>query len=405
MIYEPETVKGFPEFLPPESQKFEAIRGIVENIFQKYGFLALKTPSIEFDELARGDAPGAEDEAVSDRFRLQDKGGRNLTLRHEFTYQLARIFKQHQDIKLPFRRYQIGSVFRDEPTATGRYREFTQCDIDIIGDNSIEADAECLAVTNDVLKALGIDAELHINNRKLMNAILESVQISQKKEVMRELDKLDKHGEDIVKMNLKKYADANQIITLFKLLEKDLAFFMKNMFDGAEELFKLKNLGKWYGYAATFNPFLMRGLSYYTGNVFECKIKGSRRSIAGGGRYAGIAGKFIRRELPSVGISFSIERLLDHAKIPIPKPKALLISIEQPSATILLAQRLRKENISCIVSCEKVGKALEYANAYDIPFAIFVGKEELKKKKFKLKDLQSGTEKEAAESTLIKQLR
>lgn len=405
MIYEPDTVKGFPEFFPPESQKFEGIRTIVEKTFQRYGFLPLKTPTIEFDELARGDNTGSEDEAVSDRFRLQDKGGRNLTLRHEFTYQLARVFKQHQDIKLPFRRYQIGSVFRDEPTATGRYREFTQCDIDIIGDNSVESDAECLAAASDVLKALGIEAEIQINNRKLMNAILDSVQIEQKKEVMRELDKLDKLGEDTVKMNLKKYADANQIITLFKLLEKDLAFFMKNLFDGAEDLFKLKNLGKWYGFNATFSPFLMRGLSYYTGNVFECKVKDSKHSIAGGGRYAGVAGKFIRRELPSVGISFSIERLMDHAKIPVAKPKALIISIDQPAAAIVLTQKLRKEGIASLVSFEKVGKALEYANAYDIPFAIFVGKEELKKKKFKLKDLQSGTEKEAAESTIIKQLR
>ncbi len=405
MIYEPDTVKGFPEFFPPESQKFEAIKRIVEDAFTRYGFIPLKTPTIEFDELARAENQGTEDEAVSDRFKLQDKGGRNLTLRHEFTYQLARVFKQHQDIKLPFRRYQIGSVFRDEPTATGRYREFTQCDIDILGDSSIEADAECLAAASDILKALGIDANIQINNRKLMNAILDSVQIVQKKEVMRELDKLDKLGEDTVKLNLKKYADANQIITLFKLLEKDLAFFMKNLFDGAEELFKLKDLGKWYGYTAKFNPFLMRGLSYYTGNVFECKVKESKHSIAGGGRYAGVAGKFIRREIPSVGISFSIERLMDYAKIPIRKTKVIIISIEQPHATILLAQKLRREGIPAFISFEKVGKALEYANAYDIPFAIFVGKDELKKKKFKLKDLQSGVEKEISESTLFKQLR
>ncbi len=405
MIYEPDLVKGFPEFLPPESQKFEAIRQIVEEQCMRYGFLPIKTPSVEFDELARAEKIGTEDEAVSDRFRLQDKGGRNLSLRHEFTYQLGRIFKQHQDLKLPFRRYQIGSVFRDEPTMTGRYREFTQCDADIIGDNSIEADAECLALANDCMKTLGIEAEIHVNNRRLMHAILESVHIEQKETVMRELDKLDKLGEDTVKTNLKKYADANQILTLFKLLEKDLAFFMKNLFDGGEELFKLKDMGKSYGYTIKFNPFLVRGLSYYTGNVFELRVKGSKQSLGGGGRYAKVAGKFINRELPSVGISLGIERLMEHAKIVPKKVKAIVISIDQPGVAIALTQRLRKEGVYTLVSMEKVGKALEYANAYDIPFAIFVGKEEIKKKKYTVKDLISGDEKEMAESMLIKRLR
>lgn len=405
MIYEPELVKGFMELLPPESQKFHTIQRIIEDQFLRYGFLPLKTPSIEFDELARSEKIGTEDEAVSDRFKLQDKGRRNLSLRHEFTYQLARIFKQHPNIKLPFRRYQIGSVFRDEPTGTNRYREFTQCDADIIGEDSIEADAECIAVANDILKSLGIQAEIIVNNRRLMNAILESVHVEQKKEVMQELDKLDKIGEDAVKLNLKKYADTNQILTLFKLLEKDLAFFIKNLFEGAEEVQKLKELGKTYGYTIIFNPFLMRGLSYYTGNVFECKVNGTKHSLGGGGRYAKVAGKYINRELPSVGISFGIERLLEYAQVPLRGPRVVIISIEQPTTAIALTQRLRREGVPSLVSFEKVGKALEYANAYEIPFAVFVGKEELKKKKFKLKDLQSGTEKELSESALIKQIR
>lgn len=405
MIYEPDTVKGFPEFLPPESQKFEAVRRTVEEQMMRHGFLPLKTPTIEFDELARSERIGNEDEAVSDRFKLQDKGGRNLALRHEFTYQLARIFKQHQDIKLPFRRYQIGSVFRDEPTATGRYREFTQADADAIGDDSVEADAECVSLANDIMHALGIESEIHVNNRRLMNAILESVHIQQKAEVMRELDKLDKLGEDAIKTNLKKYADANQILTLFKLLEKDLSFFMKNLFDGAEELFKLKDMGKWYGYTVKFNPFLVRGLSYYTGNVFECRAQGEKNALGGGGRYAKVAGKFVNKDLSSVGISFGIERLMEHAKIALPRTKVMIISIDQPAAAIMLTQRLRKEGIYALVSMEKVGKSLEYANAYDIPHVVFVGKEEMKKKKYKIKNLQSGEEKECIESSLIKQLR
>lgn len=401
MIYEPELVKGFPEYVPPESQKFETVARIVREKFERYGFIPIKTPTVEYDELARSDKLGDEDEAVSDRFRLQDKGKRNLTLRHEFTFQLARIFKQNPTIKLPLRRYQIGSVFRDEPTSSSRFREFTQADADIIGDPSIEADAECIALTSDIMRTLAINAEIHVNNRKLMNAILDSVRIDQKKEVMRELDKMDKLGEDAVKTNLKRYADANQILTLFKLLEKKLDFFIKNLFEGADELAKLETFCKNYAVQIQFNPFLLRGLSYYTGNVFEVKVKDTKNSIGGGGRYAGVAGKYINREIPSVGISFGLERLTDLAKIVVKKTKVIVISIEEPKESIKLAQKLRNQDISCIISVEKPGKALEYANAYDIAYAIFVGKDELKKKKFKLKNLTSGEERELSEKQVI----
>lgn len=404
VIYQPDTVKGFPEFLPPESQKFEAIRSIMQEKAVHYGFVPLKTPTVEFDELARSEKIGPEDEAVSDRFKLQDKGGRNLTLRHEFTYQLARIFKQHPDTKLPFRRYQIGSVFRDEPTSTGRYREFTQCDVDIIGDVSLEADAECLAWASDCMHALGIEVELHINNRRLMNALLESVQIEQRTEVMRELDKFEKIGEDNLKMNLKKYADANQIVTLFKLLQKDLAFFVKNLFEGADEIMKIRELGKSYGYKVTFNPFLVRGLSYYTGNIIECKSTESKHSLGGGGRYGGVVGKYLGREIPAIGMSFGIERLMEHAKIPVKKPKVVVISIDQKIEAIRIVQTLRKEGVASLTWFEKVGKALEYANACDIKYALFIGKEEMKKKKYKLRNLESGDEKEMTASQLLKTL-
>ena len=405
MNYQPETVKGFPEFLPPESQKFEQIKDIIKNSFNNYGFLPIKTPSVEFDELMRSSNPADEDEAVSDRFKFQDRGNRNLGLRYEFTFQLARVFKQNPNIKLPLRRYQIGSVFRDEPTSSSRFREFTQADADIIGDSSIEADTECIALASNVCKSLGIESEIHINNRKLIDSILESVKIENKKAVMRELDKLDKTGEDSVKTSLKKYADSNQILTLFKLLEKNLDFFVKNLFEGADEILKVSNYGKAYGFKTKFNPFLVRGLSYYTGNVFELKIPNTKNSIAGGGRYDRVVGKYLNREIPAVGISFGIERLMDLANIPIKKIKAIVISIDSAKQSIALAENLRKENISSIVSHEKVGKSMEYANAYEIKYAIFVGPDEIKKKKFKLKDLESGTEQELTEKQILLKLK
>src|SRR3989344_6464741 len=141
MISEVDTVKGFTDYLPPESLKRDKIRKIVEKVYRLYGFLPIETPIIEYDETMKPNTlPNEqEDEAVSDRFRLKDRAARSLGLRYEFTFQLSRILKQNPNIKLPFRRYQIGDVFRDEPIRAGRTRQFTQCDIDILGDSSVNA--------------------------------------------------------------------------------------------------------------------------------------------------------------------------------------------------------------------------------------------------------------------------
>lgn len=404
MKFEPERVKGFPEFLPPESEKREAIKQIIEKNFKLYGFLPVETPTIEYDELMRSDSL-EEDEAISERFRLKDRAGRNLGLRYEFTFQLARIFKQNPNLKLPFKKYQIGKVFRDEPTSQGRYKEFTQCDIDIIGDSSPKSDAECLAVFLGILKELNISAEIEVNNKKLLNSIIESCQIQNKKAVMQELDKLDKIGEDELKTNLKKYADTYQIMTLFKLLGKDLDFFVENLFEGAEEIKKLQELLKYYGGKIKFNPFLARGLSYYTGNIFEIKFSGNKKSIGGGGRYDDAVGKYLYKELPAVGISFGLERLTEMSNIKPENIKVMLISIEQDKETIKLAQKLRKSNISCLTMLGKTSKSIEYANIQEIQNVIFIGSQEVEKKKFKLKNMSSGEEKFLTEIQLIKKLK
>ena len=409
MIYEPETVKGFEDYLPPESQKREKIREIAKKYFKLYGFLPVETPSVEFDELMRSDTIGEEDEAVRDRFRLRDRANRNLGLRYEFTFQVARIFKQNPNIKLPFKKYQIGENFRDEPIRTGRTRQFTQCDVDIIGDSSVNADVECISVVFDILKELNItNIELQVNNRKLIDEIIKSVQITEKQSVLREIDKIEKIGEDEVKANLKKYADSNQILSLLKLMEKDVPFFKENMFSGADELTDLIKKCKEYSIKAKFNPRLMRGFNYYTGNIFEVSI--GKTAILGGGRYDKLVGKYLNKEIPAVGLSFSIEGLMglcekEINELKIETTKAILISIDEDKETIKLSKLLRKNNISCIASFDKAGKALEYANSYQIPFAIFIGKDEITKKKFKLRNMQSGEETLLTEKSLISKLK
>ncbi len=406
MQIEIDNVKGFKDFLPPESLKRAEIVRTIEKYFKIYGFSPVETPVIEFDEIMKPSIlPNEEeDEAVSDRFRLKDRAGRNLGLRYEFTFQLARIFKQNPNIKLPFRRYQIGPVFRDEPISADRYRQFIQCDADIIGDSSMTADVECLSLVNDILKELKIDSEIQINNRKLLNAIIESCEVANPKEVMKELDKMEKIGEDTVKTNLRKFADSNKILTLFKLMEKPLEFFEKNAFDGTAELVELQSLCSKYGLKVKFNPYLARGLGYYTGNIFEVKEPG-KSSIAAGGRYDKSVGKYINRDVPAVGISFGLERISALAKINAqPTPKILIISIDQDSKSLKLTKKLRKEGISCIMSSERIGKSLEYANAYSIPYVIFIGDEESAKDKFKLKNMISGKEELLTEKQIIARL-
>ena len=350
----------------------------------------------------RSDSLDDEDEAVSDRFRLKDRAGRNLGLRYEFTFQLARIFKQFPNIKLPFRRYQIGPVFRDEPTGPNRFRQFVQCDADIIGDSSIKSDAECLALVSDILKELKVgEVEICVNSRRLLNAIIESVEIKANKQVLCELDKLSKIGEDQVKANLRKYADPNKILTLFKLLLKDLSFFKENAFDGAKELEELQKEASRYGVKIKINPFMIRGLGYYTGNIFEV-IGPDRSTVAGGGRYDKVVGKYLGRDIPAVGISFGLERISQLAKkIPRGIPEVLVISINKDNESFLLLKKLRKSGISSLMFSEKPTKALEYANSTAIPYVIFLGEDEVSKQKFKLRNMQSGEEKNLSEKQLL----
>ena len=258
---------------------------------------------------------------------------------------------------------------------------------------------------NYILKELKVSAEIKINNKKLLSSIIDNVKIEEKLNVIRELDKLDKLGEDTVKSNLRKYADPNQILTLFKLLEKDLSFFEKNLFEGAKDVKELRDTLKEYGFKTKFSPFLARGLSYYTGNIFEVRVQGKKDSIGGGGRYDKLVGKYLGRNIPAVGISFGLERLTSISKVSVENTNVVLISLNQDKETIKLAQKLRKEGVSCSIFFGKPSNALDFANSYKISYAIFIGQEEVKLKKFKLKNMDSGNEKLFSEKQIITKLK
>jgi len=371
-----ELVKGFRDYSGEEAEKREAIRKILVEAFERYGFMPAETPIIEYEDFVKG--ANQNDEAVSDIFKLKDRGNRKLALRYEFTFQLKRLIENK---KLPYKRYQIGVVFRDEPVSETRFRQFTQCDIDTIG-STIKDEAEILALTSEVLKNLGVEPIILINNRKLLNEILDDNNIKEKdkEQVLREIDKYDKLPEEQVRALLRKL-DAENVLDSLKKGEK---YF--SQFNSYKDAISLIEYCKAYGIKVNFAPSVVRGLSYYNGSVFEVKAKGIKDTIMGGGSY-------IINEIQSTGISFGLERLCVVAKLNKDKEKWLIISLDQDREAIKICDNLRKQGKSVCVYYGKPSKALEYANSCKIQKVVFVGAKEVKTKKFKTKDMITGKQK------------
>jgi len=366
-----ETMKGFRDYSGEEAYKRAEIKKIIVETFEQFGFEPAETPIIESEEFVKGD--NREDEAVSDIYRLKDKGNRKLALRYEFTFQLKRLMKNK---KLPWKRYQIGDVFRDEPTSSSRFRQFTQCDADIVG-STIKDEAEILATTKEILARLGIKFTIYFNSRKLLNEILNDLNIKDKIKVTREIDKLDKLSEKEIISNMKKFR-AEKILTIFK---KPESYFKK--YRSYSEIQELKDYCKNYGFKIEFLPSLARGLSYYNGTVFE--IKGTaKETITAGGSY-----KF--NDVQCTGISFGLDRISALAKIKQGGERYLIVSLNKNKEAIKLSQNLRKKNKIVSVYYGKPSKSLQYANSYN--YNKVVGEKEIKNKKFKVKDMKSGKEK------------
>ena len=383
-----ETVKGFKDFTGEDAKIREEVRKILVDTFEQYGFEPAETPVIEYEEFVRGE--NVNDEAVSDIYKLIDKGNRKLALRYEFTFQLKRLMIGK---KLPYKRYCIGPVFRDEPTTGNRFRQFVQCDIDTVG-STVKEEAEVLAVVNRVLTNLGIDFVIYINNKKLLNEILEGENIEKMnwENVIKEIDKMDKIDKKIIYNNLKQYNAEN----LIEVFEKPIEFFKK--YESYKEIEELIKYCDYYGININFLPSLARGLSYYNGSIYEIKTKEMKESITGGG-------SFMFNGIQSTGISFGLDRLSKLAKIENKKEEIMIISIAQDEQAINISESLRKIGKDIIFSSEKISKALDYANAKKIEKVMIIGEDEIKKKKVKIKDMKSGNEKFVSIKDLIKKLK
>lgn len=369
-------VKGFQDFVGAEAAKRAKIRKVIQTEFELYGFEPAESPIVEAEDFVVGD--NVSDEAVRDVFRLTDRGERKLALRFEFTFQLKRLARNQ---KLPFKRFQIGQVFRDEPIRKGRTREFTQCDADVVG-SSMKDEVECLKIGKNVFEKLGMPVKIYVNNRKLINEILvsEGIEERDREQVIREVDKLDKLSKKEVADNLKKIG-CERVLKVFMGDESGLE---KYNFYG--EIVKLRALCKMYGVEVEFRPFLARGLSYYNGSIFEIWSDELGVSLAAGGAY-------LVDGVQAFGISFGFEPICLLSDVEGDVADVLVLSLGKDEVAVDLAEKLRKKGVSVMLLMDRaVGKGLDYANVKGIGKVVFVGENEVKAGKFKVKDMESGDE-------------
>ncbi|MEM5871419.1 MAG: histidine--tRNA ligase [Candidatus Aenigmatarchaeota archaeon] len=407
--------KGVRDFLPEEAILRQEIIDTLRKIFEKYGYSPLETPAIERKEVLEAKFAGGA-EILKEIFKVEDQGGRNLALRYDLTVPLAKVIGMNPNLPKPFKRYQIQPVWRDGPIKLGRYREFMQCDVDIIGSKSMIADAEVLAIAKEVFDTLGIDVEIKVNSRKLMNGLLEFAEIKENKmEAILTIDKLSKIGVSEVKKELEsKGFEKKSIEKLMEILSiKDRG---KSLLDKLEKIIKseegkegIKELRELYEYCELMNVeivldiSLARGLEYYTGPVFEVYGKKTKvtSSLAGGGRYDKMIGMFIGKgEYPATGISFGLEPIFEILKERREEKlktvtKVFVIPIGMQKEAIKIVYELRKQGIKADIDLMDRGISanLSYANSLKIPYVLFVGKEEVKSGKFKLRDMKTGEEK------------
>ncbi len=427
-----ETAKGVRDFAPEEKIIRDKVVDTLKQVFEEYGYNPFETPIIErLDVLTAKFGAGEESDAYKEIFKLKDQGGRELGLRFELTLSLCRFIAMNPNIKMPFKRYEIGKVYRDGPIKLGRYREFYQCDVDVVGTSSMLADAEIIAIASDVFKKLGFDVVIEVSNRKLLNGILEEAGVAPELRMpaMICIDKLKKTGVEGVKKELaEKGLKQETIKKLINILD-----VKGNNLDKIEKLKKivvndsgkegLKELEEIFQYLdsmkiddAVFNPALARGLSYYTGPVYEVFLKKSEvtSSVAGGGRYDEVIGSFLgkKNRIPATGISFGLEPITEAIKLGKKEvlkcvTKAYVIPIKTTNEALKVAQELRKAGIKTDIDLigRGISKNLDYANSLNIPYVVIVGKEELKNRKIKIRDMETGKEEMLTQEELIRFLK
>lgn len=414
---EPRTLKGFRDYLPEAMIPREQLIATAQRVYRSYGFSPIDTPALEYFEILSGKG---SDETDRQMYHFDDHGGRHVGMRFDLTVPLARFAAQHVgELGLPFKRYAIGSVWRGENTQRGRYREFMQCDFDTIGTKSVTSDIETALVIHDLMRAIGIDRfQIRVNNRMVLNGLLEKVGLSeQSTALLRALDKLAKIGREKVAAEMVATAgttpeQADQILKLAELkgANDEILTQLRPLVAGSslgeagiDRLADILAGARAGGVPEDFvqiDVSIARGLDYYTGAIFETFLSDlpTIGSVCSGGRYDNLAALFTSQELPGIGASLGLDRLLAALeelgrieKVRTPAPVFVaFFDKDRLNDYISLAATVRSAGIGVEVfpDAKKLGQQLQYADKRGFRVALIAGSRELDAKTCQVKDLQ-----------------
>ncbi|HEY3026060.1 MAG TPA: histidine--tRNA ligase [Pyrinomonadaceae bacterium] len=451
--------RGMRDFLPADVRRREYVIGVIKEVYERYGFEPLETPAVENIETLMGKYGEEGNQLIFKILKrgVHEKTGEaDLALRYDLTVPLARVVAEYRD-KLPkfFKRYQIQPVWRADRPARGRFREFYQCDVDVLGSQSMLVEAEICAAASEVLTNLGFnDFTIRLNHRDTLSGVLQSAGISLEKEeaALIALDKLDKIGQEGVEKefrdrgieavagsNLLKFfvelgalEHAAEIAAGENAAQKRKALnaailgrlveFVGDNEPGARGVDELRSVMKFAeagGSAASIeiDPSLARGLSYYTGAIMEISVKDLPGSLGGGGRYDSLVGMFLGENVPACGFSLGLERIIvvmtEREMFPnalISSPADVMVSIwneESITDAIALAEELRREGlrVDLYPEADKLAKQFKYASGRGIPFVVVVGEDERARGEVAIKDMESGEQRNVKRESAVAELR
>ncbi len=404
-------VKGTYDYLPEQQKIRNYINDTLKEVFEKYGYQPLETPILCYYDLLAGKYDENND-ILNEIYKLTDQGNRNLGLRYDLTVPFAKCIAITKDLRLPFKRYEIGRVFRDGPVKTGRDREFIQCDVDVVGISGQLIEAEIISLFLDGCDKLDIDVLIKYNSRNLMSGIIKEQNINDElvSSVITIIDKLEKISEAEIIEEFNKIGVLQQtalnLLNIFKLNINELNKLYENTNNelikkGLEEIKELESYIVKLGIQdkTKFVATLARGQEYYTGNVFEAYSKELTCSIGGGGRYDNMITDFINdgNEYPAVGISFGLSAIYEILrKREQFKNKSLIdiyvIPMNTKKESLILANNLRKlgYKVDIEMNDRKLKKSFEFANRENIPYVIVLGEDEVNNNYFNLKNMITG---------------
>ena len=419
-----ENLKGTYDYLPEKQIIRERIKNVLQAEFVKYGFAPIETPILcKFDLLASKYSEGAD--ILNETYKLSDQGGRELGLRYDLTITFSKLISSNQNVVLPFKRYEIGKVFRDGPVKVGRNREFTQCDVDVVGVKSILAEAEYMQMTSEAYKKLGLDIEIEFNNRKLLSGIIYDIFGDISDDILRKsimlIDKFAKLTEEDL---LTEFAvigiEAEKVHNLKDILSSNFQQLKAKVASSDNQLIQegMREIDELYSYlngtdaleCMRFAPYLARGIDIYTGTVWEVFLKERKvgnqdfnMSIGGGGRFDKIITSFIDdgNEYPAVGMSFGLDviyeiMILKDADKKISTLDLYVIPMNTEVETFKFVSEMRALGVRTDMEkrTQKLKKSMNYANKMSIPYVIIIGEDEVESRVIKVKNMNTGDQKE-----------